>query len=175
MSLNVRGRTRAAVLLAIGIVAGGALSTTIGAYAADTGSGAASSSSDVAHPGPRGGGTPLTGDAAQKVKDAVIAKYAGATINDTFARPDGTYEAHLTKTDGTRTDVLLDKNYTVTGEETGHGGPGGCGGPGGGGPGGGGPGGRGHGGPGGPPAGGPDANGPSAASPAPATSAPAQG
>ena len=73
MSLNVRGRTRAAVLLAIGIVAGGALSTAIGANAADTGSGATSSSSGVARPGPQGGGTPLTGDAAQKVNDAVSA------------------------------------------------------------------------------------------------------
>ena len=69
----------------------------------------------------------LTGDTADKVKTAVEAKYPGATVERSSKESDGTaaYEAHLTKADGTHVKVLLDANFAVTGEETGHvGGPG---------------------------------------------------
>ena len=75
----------------------------------------------------------LTGDTADKVKTAVEAKYPGATVERSSKESDGTaaYEAHLTKADGTHVKVLLDANFAVTGEETGHmGGPGRHGGPG---------------------------------------------
>jgi hypothetical protein len=38
-----------------------------------------------------------------------------------------TYEAHITKADGTRATVLLDASFKVTGTEEGMGGPGGGG------------------------------------------------
>ena len=72
----------------------------------------------------------LTGDTATKVKTAVEAKYPGATIDRMEKDSDGTsvYEAHITKADGTHATVMLDANFTITGEDTrGPGGPGGKG------------------------------------------------
>ena len=55
-------------------------------------------------PGGKGGGqdTPVTGDEAQKVIDAVKAKNAGVTITTVQKDPDGTYDALGTKADGTK-------------------------------------------------------------------------
>ncbi len=61
--------------------------------------------------------TPLTGDTADKVKAAVLAKYPDATIDRLETDSDGVYEAHITKADGTRVTVEVDKSYAVTGEE----------------------------------------------------------
>jgi uncharacterized membrane protein YkoI len=88
------------------------------------------------HGGPGGGGpgeTALAGDTLAKVKAAVLAKYPGATFDRVETDSDGVYEAHITKRDGTRTTVELDKSFAVTGEEQGgpgggHRGPGGPGG-----------------------------------------------
>jgi uncharacterized membrane protein YkoI len=72
----------------------------------------------------------LTGDTAAKVEAAVKAAQPGATIDRMETDADGaTYEAHITKADGTRATVLLDANFAVTGTEEGFGGPGGHGGP----------------------------------------------
>jgi hypothetical protein len=74
--------------------------------------------------------TLLTGDTLAKVKAAVLAKYPGATFVRVETDSDGVYEAHITKADGTRTTVELDKSFAITGEERGgfgcghHGGPG---------------------------------------------------
>ncbi|SER91347.1 PepSY domain-containing protein [Actinokineospora terrae] len=65
--------------------------------------------------------TPLTGADADKAKAAALAKYPGATVDRVETDSDGAYEAHITTTDGKRVTVELDKNFTVTGEETGHG------------------------------------------------------
>ncbi|WP_395400583.1 hypothetical protein ACHMXB_17975 [Arthrobacter sp. UC242_113] len=71
----------------------------------------------------------LTGDTAAKVEAAVKAVQPGATIDRMETDADGaTYEAHITKADGTRATVLLDANFAVTGTEEGFGGPGGRGG-----------------------------------------------
>jgi hypothetical protein len=70
----------------------------------------------------------LTGDTATKVEAAVKAAQPGATIERMETDADGaTYEAHITKADGTRATVLLDANFKVTGTQAGpgggHGGP----------------------------------------------------
>lgn len=63
--------------------------------------------------------TLLTGDDAEKARAAALAKYPGATIQRVETDSDGVYEAHLTTADGKRVTVELDKDFTVTGEETG--------------------------------------------------------
>ncbi len=67
--------------------------------------------------------TDLTGDAATKVKAAVLAANAGATVENTTTEDDGSaaYEAHITKADGTHTTVKLDSNFAITATESGHG------------------------------------------------------
>ena len=68
----------------------------------------------------------LTGDTAAKVEAAAKAAQPGATIERMETDADGaTYEAHITKADGTRATVLLDANFKVTGTEEGRGGAGG--------------------------------------------------
>ncbi len=57
----------------------------------------------------------LTGDAATKVTDAAKAKLPDATIDRVETDVDGdTYEAHVTKADGTKATVKLDANFNVT-------------------------------------------------------------
>jgi uncharacterized membrane protein YkoI len=65
--------------------------------------------------------TELTGDTATKVKDAVLAANAGATVNRMETEGDGSaaYEAHITKADGTHATVKLDANFSITATETG--------------------------------------------------------
>ncbi|MEW1942817.1 PepSY domain-containing protein, partial [Pseudarthrobacter sp. NPDC080037] len=55
------------------------------------------------HGGHHGTETDLTGDTATKVKDAVLAANAGATVENMTTEDDGSaaYEAHITKADGT--------------------------------------------------------------------------
>lgn len=66
--------------------------------------------------GPRGAEKELTGDAAAKAKAAALAKVPGATVDrvETDADQGAAYEAHLTKSDGTRVTVLMDKDFAVT-------------------------------------------------------------
>jgi uncharacterized membrane protein YkoI len=78
--------------------------------------------------GGRGGGhgseEALTGDTADKVEAAVLAKYPDATIERMETDADGSaYEAHIQQADGTRATVKLDDSFAITGTETG--GPGG--------------------------------------------------
>ncbi len=124
--------------LAAGLLAGGVLMGALSASAdtVDSTTGAASATADPA-PAPRDESQPqrpdeslLTGDTAEKVKAAALAKYPGATVLRIETDSDGVYEAHLTKADGTRVTVEVDKSFTVTGDEAhGPGGPGGPGGP----------------------------------------------
>ncbi len=75
--------------------------------------------------------TALTGDVLAKVKAAAIAKVGGtvdaATTENGGSDPAAAYEAHVTKVDGSRVTVMLDKAYTVLSVETGRGGHGGPG------------------------------------------------
>jgi uncharacterized membrane protein YkoI len=68
----------------------------------------------------------LTGDIAEKAKAAALAAVPGGTIERVENDADGaTYEAHMTKADGSHVTVLMDANFAVTATETG--GPGGHG------------------------------------------------
>ena len=81
------------------------------------------------HGGPGNGETPLTGDDATKAKAAAEAAVSGGTVLRVETDSDGTYEAHVRKSDGTEVEVKMDKDFTVTSVEEfqgrgGHGGPG---------------------------------------------------
>lgn len=75
----------------------------------------------------------VTGDNAAKIKAAVLDKLGAGSAVDRIAAEDpaeGTgaaYEAHASKADGSRVDVLLDKDFHVTAVNAGRG-PGGPGG-----------------------------------------------
>jgi hypothetical protein len=70
----------------------------------------------------------LTGDTASKAKAAALAAVPGASVDRVENDAEGaTYEAHLTKSDGSHVTVKLDANFKVTSTESGpdgHGGPG---------------------------------------------------
>jgi uncharacterized membrane protein YkoI len=89
----------------------GAASTTT------TPNGSASGSAAAGQP-PRSNETVLTGTTADQVKAAILAKLPGATIQRMSDETDGNgtdaYEAHVTKSDGTHVQVLLDKSFAVT-------------------------------------------------------------
>jgi hypothetical protein len=65
-----------------------------------------------------GRGTDVTGAAAEKVKTAALARYPG-TIEHIEQRPDGSYVAHVIRSDGTEIHVLVSKTFGVTDTETG--------------------------------------------------------
>ena len=116
---NVR-KIAAGTSLIAALIGGGALTTmALPANAATTPSPSATStaSADANH----GNETTLTGDIAAKVKDAVLAANAGATVENMTTEDDGSaaYEAHITKTDGTHATVKLDANFTITATEAG--------------------------------------------------------
>jgi uncharacterized membrane protein YkoI len=81
------------------------------------------------HGGPGNGETALTGDVAAKAKAAAVAE-VGGTADSATTETDGTsaaaaYEVHVTKSDGTRVTVILDKaDNVLTVETRGDGGPG---------------------------------------------------
>src|SRR4051812_15826598 len=107
-------KTRTAVVVsAVGLsLSGGALAT------AATQSGTPSTTDPAgAHAKPNE--TPLTGDVAEKVKAAALAKLPGATILRVETDAGGVYEAHVTKTDGTEAEVHVGQDFTVTSVDTG--------------------------------------------------------
>ena len=115
---------------ALPAMADDAAGTTSSSPTAATGSGTAGSGGAARGPHQANGKTEeiLTGDTAAKVEAAVKAAQPGATIERMETDADGaTYEAHITKADGTRATVLLDDNFAVTGTQEGQGGHGGPG------------------------------------------------
>jgi hypothetical protein len=64
--------------------------------------------------------TPLTGDTLAKVTAAAQAKVPGGTLVRVETDADGhaAYEAHMTKSDGTRVTVYVDKSFDVVGVES---------------------------------------------------------
>ena len=124
----------AAGLLAAGAITGGILASTLSA-SADTSTATGGSSGTAATataPAPgslRGGPDPVRGDEkalsttdAATVTAAAQAEVPGGTVYrvETDAG-DGTYEAHLTKADGTPVTVKLDAGFHVTAVEDGMG------------------------------------------------------
>ena len=65
--------------------------------------------------------TLLTGDAAAKVRAAALAKVSGGTIErvETDADGNAAYEAHMTRSDGSRVTVYVNKSFEVVGTEAG--------------------------------------------------------
>src|SRR3954471_1369654 len=118
----------AAGLVATGLVAGGILAGTLSANAADTGTTTAPDSSTSAPVDPsqpqRSDETLLTGDTKAGVEKAVLAKYPDATIERTETDSHGVYESHIVTADGDHVIVQVDKDFAVTGTQTG-GAPGG--------------------------------------------------
>jgi uncharacterized membrane protein YkoI len=74
--------------------------------------------------GPGRGETALTGETAEKVKAAALARVDGTVLRvETDAG--GVYEAHIRKADGTFVEVKVNRAFEVTAVETHRGGPGG--------------------------------------------------
>ncbi len=102
----------------------GAADSTSSTTAAPT----ATESTPAAAPDPsRGGHTAngitealLTGDVATKVTDAAKAAVPGATVDRVENDAEGaTYEAHMTKSDGSRVTVKINADFSVAGVEDG--------------------------------------------------------
>jgi hypothetical protein len=115
-------KTRTAVLAsAVGLSLGGA------AFATAATQPSSSTPGNSSAPPSNSNEQPLTGDAADKVKAAALAKVPGATILRVETDQDGTYEAHVRKSDGTEAEVHVDKDFNVASVDTGRGGGGGDG------------------------------------------------
>jgi uncharacterized membrane protein YkoI len=67
-------------------------------------------------PGRHGDETALTGDIADKVKAAALAKVAGGTVLRVESDADhgSPYEAHVRKSDGSEVELLVNKDFEVT-------------------------------------------------------------
>ena len=137
-----RGKAAAVGLAAAGAVAGGVLASTLTASAADSTTpsppaygygaplgGMPSGAGPGGHRGPMGGAAPvrpdetqLTGSDAAKAKAAALKAVPGGTVYrvETDAG-DATYEAHMTKADGTPVTVKMDRDFNVTAVEDGMG------------------------------------------------------
>jgi len=107
-----------------GLAAGGILATTVSATAEDSADGSADGSADSAGQAdssrPQHGDEQLlTGDTADKVREAALAEHPGATVLRLETDFGGVYEAHLVKADGTPVTVLVGEDFEVTGEVTG--------------------------------------------------------
>jgi uncharacterized membrane protein YkoI len=65
--------------------------------------------------------TLLTGDTAAKVRAAALAKVSGGTIDRVETDADGhaAYEAHMTRSDGSRVTVYVNKAFEVVGVQSG--------------------------------------------------------
>ena len=139
-----KSKTRAAMLLGAGAIAGGILAGTLTANAATdsstTTSPAAGGSSSSSAPADRFSPTPVRSD--EKAVDSTLAatlkqkaeEKTGGTAYRIETDGDGaTYEAHVRKADGTLVTVKFDSSGNITGVEdgTGAGGPGSGHGPGG--------------------------------------------
>ena len=63
---------------------------------------------------------PLTGETAAKVKAAALKKVSGGTVErvETDVDHGSPYEAHVTKSDGTQLEVLVNKDFQVTAVNT---------------------------------------------------------
>ena len=65
--------------------------------------------------------TLLTGDTEAKVRAAALSKVSGGTIERVETDADGhaAYEAHMTRSDGSRVTVYVNKAFKVVGQQSG--------------------------------------------------------
>jgi hypothetical protein len=122
-------------LLAGGAIAGGVIAGALPA-AAESGTPSASASAPTAAPGGGGPGrdsgalppqrsdeTVLTGTDAEKATAAALKAIPGGTVDRVETDADGAvYEAHMTKSDGSRVTVKFDKDFNITAVQDGMGG-----------------------------------------------------
>ncbi len=100
-------------------------SGTTGATGSQGSSGSTARPPDPARLSHGPGETVLTGETASKVKAAALDKVSGATVLRVETDSEGSpYEAHLRKSDGSEVTVKVNKQFEVTGVETGFGGGG---------------------------------------------------
>jgi hypothetical protein len=127
MSTTRQGFPKALAALAVAIgIAGGSYG--IASAASGSSSSSSSNTATATQPaassqpwgGQRSDETLLTGDAESQVQAAALAKVPGGTIIRVETDADGhaAYEAHMTKSDGTRVTVYVDKSYNVVGVES---------------------------------------------------------
>ena len=76
-----------------------------------------SSSPSATQEGGHRGETPLTGDKADQATAAAKAKVPDGTVLRVETDAEGTYEAHVRKSDGTEVVVTMDSSFAVTGVE----------------------------------------------------------
>jgi len=116
------------ILLVGALLAAFALGGAAIAGAASGGGGSSPSSPSAAAPRAPGGlppqrsdETPLTGDTAAKVRAAALARVSGGTVDRIETDADGhaAYEAHMTRSDGSRVTVYVDKSFDVVSVEAG--------------------------------------------------------
>ena len=119
------------VLLVGAAVTGGAVgASVVGTAGAQTGSSSSSSASgttEAARDPSQGGHTAngitetlLTGDTATKVTEAAQSAVPGATVDRVENDAEGaTYEAHMTKADGSKVTVKVNADFSVAGVEDG--------------------------------------------------------
>jgi uncharacterized membrane protein YkoI len=102
---------------AIGAIAAGG--TSLAAAATSSTSSSADPASSQQRP-ERPAPVPLTGDTADKVRAAALAKVPGATVlRVEEGGPDGAaYHAHVRKADGTEVEVQVNSDYTVAAVNT---------------------------------------------------------
>jgi hypothetical protein len=120
-------------LLAAGALGGGLVATALPALADPTPSPSTSAGTGTGNGSGRGPGsghaggqrsdeTLLTGTDAEKAKAAALKAVPGGTVDRVETDADGAvYEAHMTKSDGTKVTVKFDKDFNVTGVEAGMG------------------------------------------------------
>jgi hypothetical protein len=119
------------VLLIVLSIAALALGGSAIAGAASGGGGSSSSNSNSSArpnnrppaglPPQRSDETLLTGDTAARVREAALAKVSGGTIERVETDADGhaAYEAHMTRSDGSRVTVYVNKAFEVVSVENG--------------------------------------------------------
>jgi hypothetical protein len=100
-------------------------STTTAANTTGANSGATGQRGAQGQP-PQRNQTPITGDTADKVAAAAKDKVSGGTVLRVEGNGDGTYHAHVRKSDGSEVVVQVNKDFEATDvQEFGRGGPGG--------------------------------------------------
>lgn len=122
---RARGWARSAALVASGLLAGGIIAGTLVANAVTDGPRDGSSVGQDDRPGPSDGDgrpdeQPLTGETAERVTEAALEEYPGATIRRVETDSDGVYEAHLVTSDGRGVTVEVNEAFRVTGTERSH-------------------------------------------------------
>jgi uncharacterized membrane protein YkoI len=130
MFLTARKTLATVAVLAAAALGGSALATAATSGSSSSSSSATAAAAQTANSAGPGGGphvgangkteVALTGDTAAKVKAAALDKVPGGTVErvETDVDHGSPYEAHVTKSDGTQLEVLVDADFAVTAVNT---------------------------------------------------------